>query len=387
MNILIIPSWYPSRSNNINGSFFREQAIALSRKGHNIIVLNATFVGRKDHFSKDNFHFKKYIDHNVYTYSYTTPAFGLTRLEKLSCKLFLRRVRKLIKYILNDFGTIDIIHAHSFNPAGYCSCIIGKELNVPVVVTEHSSGIIIKDISAFGISILKDCVDMAYSYICVGQTLKNCVIELTGTSKSIKVIPNMVSNIFNYKQGRGNQKTFSFLSVGVLQERKNFDLLITAFSKAFYGNTNIKLKIGGGGNLLSSLQSQINSLGMCKQIELCGQLSREDTAKQMQQCDAFVLASTNETFGVVYIEALACGKPIIGTRNGGADDIINDHNGILIDINDETQLVNALEQMHRNYEKFNSSVIAKMCKEKYSEKAISEAIIKIYEEGKAEEIN
>lgn len=381
MNILIIPSWYPSRNDNINGSFFREQAIALSKKGHNVIVLNATFVGRKDHLSRDNFHFKKYTDEGVYIYSYTTPAFGLTRLEKLSCKLFLKKVRKLINYILKDFGTIDIIHAHAFNPAGYCSCIIGKEFNIPVVVTEHSSKIIIKDISSFGTSMLKDCVDRAYSFICVGQTLKKCIIELTGTSKNIKVIPNMVSNIFNYKQGRGNEKTFTFLSVGALQKRKNFDLLINAFSKAFHGNKNIKLKIVGGGNLLSSLQSQINSLGMCKQIELCGQLSREDTAKEMQQCDAFVLASANETFGVVYIEALACGKPIIGTRNGGAEDIINADNGILIAINDESQLVNALEQIHRNYEKFNAAMIAKMCKDKYSEKAISEAILKIYEEA------
>ena len=53
--------------------------------------------------------------------------------------------------------------------------------------------------------------------------------------------------------------------------------------------------------------------------------------KELQKSNAFVLASDYETFGVVYIEAMACGNPVIGTRNGGADDIINDACGFLVD--------------------------------------------------------
>ena len=59
----------------------------------------------------------------------------------------------------------------------------------------------------------------------------------------------------------------------------------------------------------------------------------DEVAEEMRRCDSFVLASEHETFGVVYIEALACGKPVIGTYNGGDEDIIKDYNGIIVEKN------------------------------------------------------
>ena len=62
----------------------------------------------------------------------------------------------------------------------------------------------------------------------------------------------------------------------------------------------------------------INKLDIEKQVRLLGALSRAEVKDQMIQCDAFVLSSLFETFGVVIIEALACGKPVVATKTARA---------------------------------------------------------------------
>ena len=77
----------------------------------------------------------------------------------------------------------------------------------------------------------------------------------------------------------------------------------------------------------------------------------------MNKCDAVILASSYETFGVVYIEALACGKPVIGVKNGGAEDIIIDDVGILVDTNSKDNLSKAIVEMILNINKYKYTTI------------------------------
>ncbi|TEB08216.1 Glycogen synthase [Pelotomaculum schinkii] len=379
MNILIIPSWYPSKSNPHIGSFFREQAIALQRAGHHVIILNATYQRKSSYFDSDNFKLKILNDEGVKVYSYVTPSFGIVRAKRLMCWNFFRRIRRIYHRIIADGEKINIIHAHSFMPAGYGAYKLGKVYDIPVVVTEHSSGVINKNISPFEINLLKKCVDGTASFICVGEGLKKRVIELTKTNKMIHVIPNMVSPLFKYKEKSKQAKNFLFLAVGNLTARKRFGMTIDAFIEAFKGNENVKLKIVGGGPLYDELKNQIDKSNMSKQITLLGALSREETAQQMQDCDAFILVSAYETFGVVYIEAMACGKPVIGTRNGGADWIINKNNGILIDVDNKEQLVQAMKRMITRYKNYRKEDISKETISQYSEISVVKKLNGIYE--------
>ena len=73
--------------------------------------------------------------------------------------------------------------------------------------------------------------------------------------------------------------------------------LIAAFANAFK-DQDVILRIGGDGSMKENLQSQINELGMEKQITLLGALSRKQVAEEMKNCHAFALPSEHETFGV-----------------------------------------------------------------------------------------
>ena len=119
---------------------------------------------------------------------------------------------------------------------------------------------------------------------------------------------------------------------------------------------------------------------MEKQIFLLGALSREEVGQEMQKCDCFALASEHETFGVVYIEAFACGKPVIGTYNGGADDIIKDYKGIIVEKNNKEKLKNALITMRENYKTYDKNEIREKTILSYSEHVLVEKLKGVYKE-------
>lgn len=98
----------------------------------------------------------------------------------------------------------------------------------------------------------------------------------------------------------------------------------------------------------------------------------------MNKCDIFVLPSRYETFGVVYIEALASGKPVIATFNGGAEDIINEEVGVLVEIDNVNKLAQAMEKVRENYNKYNPESLRNYCTEKFSANVIIKKIINVY---------
>jgi glycosyltransferase involved in cell wall biosynthesis len=104
------------------------------------------------------------------------------------------------------------------------------------------------------------------------------------------------------------------------------------------------LTIAGDGPLRGMVEQQIGRLGLAGSVRLLGYRGRDQVAQLMrEECDLLVLASRSETFGVVLIEALACGKPVVATRCGGPESIVTDPAlGLLCEVDDPGSLSQAL---------------------------------------------
>lgn len=381
MHIMVIPSWYASSRNKVHGSFFKEQFKALSNAGIKVTVAYneiwpITMLGR----IKENRGIEFSIEDNLKTYRY--KDFNYLPKNPLMFRSFNKRMDKLYKEIVEKEGKIDIIHAHSALWGGISAQYISNKYNIPLVLTEHSSLKYARYVKESYKKYIYKAYDKADALIAVGNGLKNEMKNYT--NNDIKVIHNMVDlKKFNIdiksSEKNNSEDTFNMFSCAFLEEGKGMGNLIEAFYLAFKSKDAI-LRIGGDGSLREKLEGMIKELGMENQIFLLGALSREDVAKEMKNCKCFALASEHETFGVVYIEALACGKPVIGTYNGGADDIIKDYNGIIIEKKDVEKLKDALVKMKNEYKTYDKNEIREKTILSYSENVLVEKLKGVYKE-------
>lgn len=381
MHIMVIPSWYASSRNKVHGSFFKEQFKALSNAGIKVTVAYneiwpITMLGR----IKENRGIEFSIEDNLKTYRY--KDFNYLPKNPLMFRSFNKRMDKLYKEIVEKEGKIDIIHAHSALWGGISAQYISNKYNIPLVLTEHSSLKYARYVKESYKKYIYKAYDKADALIAVGNGLKNEMKNYT--NNDIKVIHNMVDlKKFNLdiklSEKNNCEDTFNMFSCAFLEEGKGMENLIEAFYLAFKSKDAI-LRIGGDGSLREKFEGMIKELGMENQIFLLGALSREDVAQEMKNCKCFALASEHETFGVVYIEALACGKPVIGTYNGGADDIIKDYNGIIIEKKDVEKLKDALVKMKNEYKTYDKNEIREKTILSYSENVLVEKLKGVYKE-------
>ena len=377
MHIMFIPSWYSNVRNKVHVSFFKEQALELQKAGVEVTVAYnevwpLTMLG-KIHEEKG---LKYNVEDGLKTYRYKN--YNYIPKNPLMFKVFNKRMEKLYKEIVKKEGAIDIIHAQSSLWGGISAAYIAEKYNIPLVITEHSSVERGPYVKKSYIPFICDSYKKAQKVITVGNGLKNEIESLSGRH-DIEVIGNLVDlSKFTIKKRIKNEK-FIFFSLAFLEGEKGFDTLIKSFAKKFKDKEAV-LYIGGDGSQRSWLEALTVENGVKDQIIFLGALSRDDVAKWMNKCDCFVLPSRYETFGVVYIEALASGRPVIGALNGGAEDIINNLNGYLIPIDDIDILAEKMIEVYDNIESYDEEEISSDCLKRFSPKVIVNKIISVYKE-------
>ena len=377
MHIMFIPSWYSNVRNKVHGSFFKEQALELQKAGVKVTVAYnevwpLTMLG-KIHEEKG---LKYNVEDGLKTYRYKN--YNYIPKNPLMFKVFNKRMEKLYKEIVKKEGAIDIIHAQSSLWGGISAAYIAEKYNIPLVITEHSSVERGPYVKKSYIPFICDSYKKAQKVITVGNGLKNEIESLSGR-QDIEVIGNLVDlSKFTIKKRIKNEK-FIFFSLAFLEGEKGFDTLIKSFAKKFKDKEAV-LYIGGDGSQRSWLEALTVENGVKDQIIFLGALSRDDVSKWMNKCDCFVLPSRYETFGVVYIEALASGRPVIGALNGGAEDIINNLNGYLIPIDDIDILAEKMIEVYDNIESYDEEEIRIDCLKRFSPKVIVNKIISVYKE-------
>jgi len=169
--------------------------------------------------------------------------------------------------------------------------------------------------------------------------------------KKTKTIYNPI-DLKSIKQKMLAEKPVDFdyiLAVGRLTRQKGFDILINAFAKSNL-KSKIKLIILGEGKERKSLEKQIAELKLNKQVLLHGKV--DNPFIYMKHAVFYILSSRNEGFGIVIIEALACGTPVIATNceSGPSEIIENEENGLLIPVEDEKALKETMERLYHDKE-------------------------------------
>lgn len=380
MKIFVIPTSYPNEYNAVANIFVYEQVKALAKLGHEIVVLNVIKHGSKDIFKRIPKSVKIIKEQYCTRYAVECKTFLENHFSKYNCDVFCEKIMQLYEIAVKDCGKPDILYAHFSLYAGYAATKLKEKYNLPLVTLEHNGALMQKKLNSRLQLYLEDTLKKSDKFFAVSTGLKRAITSLFNKDYNIDVIPNMLDDSFIFFPPI-KKPEFTFFSCGRLVKGKRFSLLIKAFCTAFKQEDKVKLIIGGDGEERKDMAKLIQSNRREEQIILLGRLSREETVQAYINSDCFVLPSKSETFGLVYREAMAVGRPIITTDHGGFDRACwDDNDGIIIDVDDYDALVQALIYVKENIKEFDLQRISNSCLEKYSSEKIAKMIAEIFGE-------
>lgn len=265
----------------------------------------------------------------------------------------------MVRSVLN--GRWDIIHAHSYGffPS-HAGAMGGRARRGKFIFQPHFhpggttwGGEKRKKIRGFYDDYAASRVlSVAKSIICVSEGEKKVAVEAGFPQEKITVVPNSVdlSRFEGLKTGSFKERygldTF-LLFVGRLAKNKGLEYLVKAMPEILkeFPDTTFIL-IGEDEGMKDRLSAQAEELGVPENIKFMGALDDTEVSQAFLDCEIFVLPSEFEAFGIVLIEAMASGKPVVATKVGGVPYVVKDGEmGVLVDYADSIQLTEAVKEL------------------------------------------
>ena len=272
----------------------------------------------------------------------TLMAFGEKREFRLT-NPFSARFRRCLR----EFKP-DVIHVHHPFWLGSMGLWMGRRLKVPVIYTYHTRlehyAHFVPLPGALFRNLISHYLIKRFSNRCQGVIVPTYSAEeylrMIGVKTPTLVQPTGIDAarfanadqdaVASLRQQLGVDANDTVLvSVSRISKEKNIGFMLEALAELKrQGKTSLRLLLVGDGPDRRAIQTQIETLGLEAQVTLVGAVPPEEMALYYHVGDVFVFASTSETQGMVILEAMAAGLPVVAVRSSGIDDVVRDgHNG------------------------------------------------------------
>jgi L-malate glycosyltransferase len=346
-SVAVISGTVGKSPDDIGYSFVFDEALAISKQGVNVHVIRSRY--EKDFFS-NGMHFH-----------------GLKRkFEPVSLSFFLRSLRTYpglsflwkpqgiyweTLYAVNacraiERNEIDIIHAHFAYPEGFVGLLAKKRTGKPLIVTVHGYDILIESTIGYGErlnkrinKIVSSVLKNADAVIAASNATFNEVSKIIDRNDKVHLIPNGVDvqkfnpfiNGCDIKEKLGIGADSMIFALRSHEPKYGLEYLIRAASVVKQDRADVTFVIGGDGPLRQYHEQLANKLNLRSKIIFTGRIPQEDAPFYYAASDIVVVPSLQEAFGLVATEAMASGKPVIGTNVGGIpDQVIHGNTGFLV---------------------------------------------------------
>lgn len=297
-------------------SSFRE---ALTAMGHNVFIFAQEARG--------------YQDEEPFVYRYPSleiPAYKYPVTIPVS-----RTIDKVIPTL-----HLDVIHCHHPAGVGEVGVRKGEELNIPVVFTHHTRyreyaqyvKLVPKNLSEKVIGTwLLDFMTRCQHIIVPSEPIKQSLADSYGITDRVTVMPTGI-DLTPYKsadgtavrrqRGWGSDQTI-IISVGRLADVKNWPLLLDAVEIVLQKHPEARFVLVGDGPERPSLEKKVARMNVADRIEFVGRVPYEEVPAYLKAADLFCYASVTETQGLVTLEALAAGLPVVAVDASGTSETVS----------------------------------------------------------------
>ena len=284
-----------------------------------------------------------------------------------------------------------LVHAHVAYPDGAAAALLADRLGLPLVVTEHATFVprILADPTQRAGYL--DAVRAAARFVAVSETfadeLRRDIPEL---AEKLRVIPNVVATDDFELVDPSVRHADELLFVGYRKDTKGIDLLLDAFALVLAARPSARLRLVGRSpsrTVERRWQEQAKALGITHAVRFDGPANRAGVVAAMRDAALLVHAGYRETFGVVAVEALATGLPVIATDSGGITEILGDDAarlGALVRSREPGALSAAILDALAHRDRFDPASLRTSVEDRFGVRAVSERVVDLYEEVLAE---
>ena len=361
MNILMISQEYPADDLEKEFTpvvhFFTKEWVAM---GHEVRVINcpSNFPALYYTFAKP---FRRRLESrwglNIRMYRATKRIYDLDGVPviriplckyrphgKFSKHEIKRSIKETIAFCNETDFTPDIIVGHWSNPAVEMMIGLKKQYNVKTALVMHDDG---PDFRSIFKKECRDYIDSINIWGFRSPTIQRDFESYYGKMRNTFICYSGVPASFvNKNVTRTFNSTSKYLFVGLLMKRKYPFELVKALEMS--NEKDFSLSIIGEGAEKNTIESYLaDKPNLSQRVHLLGRVSRDEVSRRMQDSDVFCMISKDETFGLVYLEAMAAGCITIASRDEGFDGIIvNGENGFLCEAGNTEELITIINHIN-----------------------------------------
>jgi glycosyltransferase involved in cell wall biosynthesis len=287
----------------------------------------------------------------------------------------------------------DLIHANDLFPDGYACAKLARIIHRPLVVTSHGGDNRVHAKHPRRKKALVQAAEASKKIICVSEFVRRELIGLGLDSSKLVTVHNGV----DYQRAYRGPETYRIrnrfgngvivLCVGHMKlSEKGFDVNIKAFAQLIkeIPQCPVSLVLVGDGAMRPSLERMTKTLGLNGKVFFAGAKRPEEVMQYMSACDIYCMPSWYEAFGIVYLEAMMHGKPVIGVQGQGISEIITHcKTGLLVPGKDVVATCRALQRLIED-KRFRVRIGRngrRLAYSKYSQKRSAERTLLVYHDA------
>lgn len=296
--------------------------------------------------------------------------------------LYIDTFDKRIKKEIDEFKP-DVIHVQHIWILAY----VATKYNIPVVITAHGTDIIGHERSNRFHKYTNEAAKKCEKIICISDDNKELVLNnFPFVNDKVMQIKNGYDETIFYKEKYNKKEVLKELGInkdynkivcfaGKLTKIKGVDVLLEAAK--VYEKKDILTLIAGNGELFDELNSLKDKLGL-KNVYFLGNKDHDTLRKIYNISDVSIVPSRFEAFGLVAVEALACGTFVIASNVGGLPGIINNKVGIITKKDDSKMLAKFIDDVLNKKITYDSNSLAKYAYDNYAQTSIIDSLINVY---------
>lgn len=373
LRVLHITPWFSTPENPTNGIFIKRQITSLIP-----FCINEVLHLDMDQTNKTNL--RKKISHLNFDNLVHTRVILPNWTNKWKEKE-IRSTKSTLKFLKSNHTRFDIINFHVPYPAAInIDELKTKFPKLKFVFNEHWSAYreqfnLQKENK--GRNRIESIFNVGVPLITISNSLGTDIQNFIGKEIPFYVLPNIVEeSVFKAKKEHPTGE-LKICSINNWSSIKNPIFLLDVFYEILKIIPKAELTIGGDGYMMASMKSHIDKLGITDQINLLGQLNKNEVAETIRNNHIYIQPSKYETFSVITAEAIMCGTPVIAKSVGGMKDFINKENGVKLEEQNPLLWSKKIVQLFSSLQNFQPNVMAEKLKVKFSSEEVGKKYAEI----------